>query len=166
MRRYHPFWVTRTGAFELVALRIVSRRPPPALVLAHLVAAGDHVGQHVQQWIRTTARIQPGEPIAEHLERVAASVPSGARTVANLHDILETVGPLGTVAHPIDGIGLDHRAAVDLVLAQPSADLDDRRALAVGADLELLARREDSPSPTSGGDGLAAGLRGAGRLAG
>jgi hypothetical protein len=50
---------------------------------------------------------------------------------------------MGTVAHPIDGIGLDHRAAIDPVLAQPSADFDDRRALAVGADLEPLARRED-----------------------
>ena len=100
MRRYHPFWVTRMGAFELVALRIVSRRPR--------------------------------EPVRPWYER---------RSV-------------GTVAHPIDGIGLDHRAAVDLVLAQPSADFDDRRALAVGADLELLARREDCqrtgspPSPS------------------
>ena len=34
-------------------------------------------------------RNRAGEPIVDHLERVAASVPAEARTVAYLHDILE-----------------------------------------------------------------------------
>ena len=34
-------------------------------------------------------RDRAGEPIVEHLERVAASVPADARTVAFLHDLLE-----------------------------------------------------------------------------
>jgi (p)ppGpp synthase/HD superfamily hydrolase len=47
--------------------------------IAHTIASQSHVGQ----------RNRFGDPVIDHLERVAAAVPSDARSTALLHDVLE-----------------------------------------------------------------------------
>ena len=47
--------------------------------IAHTIASRNHVGQ----------RTRFGDPVIEHVERVASAVPSDARAVALLHDLFE-----------------------------------------------------------------------------
>ena len=47
--------------------------------IAHTIAIQNHAGQHNRF----------GDPVTDHLERVAAAVPADARATALLHDLLE-----------------------------------------------------------------------------
>jgi hypothetical protein len=49
------------------------------LAAAHKLASRNHVGQHNRF----------GDPVIEHVERVAAAVPADAQATALLHDLLE-----------------------------------------------------------------------------
>jgi hypothetical protein len=65
-----------------------------------------------------------GEPIIEHLERVAASVPDEARTVAYLHDLLEHTD--ASVAElEADGVTPVELQAVQLLTRRPDESFEE-----------------------------------------
>ena len=71
-----------------------------------------------------------GSPMVDHLERVAASVPDDARTVALLHDVLEKTGIRLDDLHQ-RGLTLTERAALDL-LTRRDGETFERHTLRVG----------------------------------
>jgi hypothetical protein len=50
------------------------------------------VARNIAHYSHTDDRDRFGEPVIEHVERVAAAVPDEARAVAFLHDVLEQTG--------------------------------------------------------------------------
>jgi hypothetical protein len=69
-------------------------------------------------------RNRVGEPMVEHLERVAASVPGEARTVAYLHDILEHTD--ASVAElEADGVTPLELQAVQLLTRHPDESFEE-----------------------------------------
>ena len=77
-------------------------------LVAREIARRHHAGQ----------RDRAGEPLLEHIDRVATSVPAGARPVAWLHDLLErtAVQPAELEA---DGLSAVERAALELLTRGP-----------------------------------------------
>jgi hypothetical protein len=77
-------------------------------LVAREIACRHHAGQ----------RDRAGEPLIEHVARVASSVPPGTRPVAWLHDLLErtAVRPAELEA---DGLGAVERAALELLTRAP-----------------------------------------------
>jgi hypothetical protein len=77
-------------------------------LVAREIARRHHDGQ----------RDRAGEPLLDHITRVAASVPAGARPVAWLHDLLErtAVRPAELEA---DGLSALERAALELLTRSP-----------------------------------------------
>lgn len=73
-----------------------TRRQRPSAVVPHpsvveRVARGkaEHVARAIAKTVHKGQTTRTGSPVFEHLRRVAAAVPSDARTTAWLHDVLE-----------------------------------------------------------------------------
>jgi hypothetical protein len=78
-----------------------------------LVASGIARRHHAGQ------RDRAGEPLIEHIARVAASVPADARPVAWLHDLLERTAVRPAELEGDDGLSATERAAIELLTRSP-----------------------------------------------
>src|SRR4051812_27669611 len=88
---------------------------------------------HLQQ------RDRFGEPLIEHVERVAAHVPAEARAVAFLHDVLEWT-PTTTAELQEAGLTDAERGVIELLTRQPDETFEAhaaRVAFAHGREGEL-----------------------------
>jgi hypothetical protein len=77
-------------------------------LVAREIACRHHAGQ----------RDRAGEPLIDHIARVAASVPPGARPVGWLHDLLERTAVQPTELEA-DGLSAVERAALELLTRGP-----------------------------------------------
>ena len=99
----------------------------------------ESVARSIAHYSHLDARDRFGDPWIEHVERVAAAVPEGARAVAYLHDVLEQTG---TPAAELLAQGLSPEELASLKLLTRS-DLESyeahalRIAWAVGPEGEL-----------------------------
>jgi hypothetical protein len=92
---------------------------------AHRFARQSHEGQSTRF----------GDPVIEHLERVAAAVPPGAQTTALLHDLLELCPTAGRRL-PSKGLTRIELEALELLMHAP------------GEPYEAYVRRiADAPGP-------------------
>jgi hypothetical protein len=93
--------------------------------LAYRIASRQHVGQHNRF----------GDPVIEHVERVAAAVPADARATALLHDLLELC-PTARSLLPSKDVSRTELEALELLTH------------AAGEPYELYVRRiADAPGP-------------------
>src|SRR5689334_8381540 len=76
------------------------------------------VARSIAHYSHTDQRDRHGEPIVEHVARVAAAVPAEAQALAWLHDVLErsTTTPEELCAQ---GLTPDELAALELLTRQP-----------------------------------------------
>jgi (p)ppGpp synthase/HD superfamily hydrolase len=65
-----------------------------------------------------------GHPMVEHVERVAASVPGEARTVAYLHDVLEHTDA-STAELEAEGVTAVELRAIQLLTRHPDESLEE-----------------------------------------
>lgn len=77
-------------------------------LVAREIACRHHAGQ----------RDRAGEPLIEHVARVAAAVPPATRPVAWLHDLLERT-PVRSAELEADGLSAVERAALELLTRSP-----------------------------------------------
>jgi hypothetical protein len=77
-------------------------------LVAREIACRHHAGQYDRA----------GEPLIEHVARVAASVPPGTRPVAWLHDLLERTA-VRLAELEADGLSAVERAALELLTRGP-----------------------------------------------
>jgi hypothetical protein len=76
------------------------------------------IARNIAHYSHVDQRDRCGEPIVEHVERVAASVPEDARAVAFLHDVLERTATSADELRE-QGLGEVELAALDLLTRPP-----------------------------------------------
>ncbi len=101
-----------------------------------------HVARWIARLVHTGQRNRAGEPLIDHVERVAESVPEPLRAIAYLHDVLER-----SEATPSDlrcyGLTDAERVALDLLTRDDSESYEcyvERIAAAPGCGGEVARR--------------------------
>jgi hypothetical protein len=105
------------------------------------VAVDPGVARNIAHYSHVDDRDRLGEPVIEHVERVAAAVPERARALAFLHDVVERTGTgFGELSR--QGLTPVERAALEVLTRTPgeSYELYVLRVAWAGGEAGELAR--------------------------